>query len=63
MQHGEQLHIKYEAQGKAWGRLYKFWAHSVVETMRSSALSFEQCAGLKGLGQDARRIPAGKGMD
>ena len=38
------------------------WAHSEV-AMRSSGLSFEQCAGLKGLGQDARRIPAGKGKD
>lgn len=45
------------------GEIIQVWAHSVVETMRSSALSFEQCAGLKGLGQDARRIPAGKGMD
>lgn len=45
------------------GEIMQVWAHSEVETMRSSGLSFEQCAGLKGLGQDARRIPAGKGMD
>ena len=45
------------------GEIMQVWAHSEVETMRSSGLSFEQCAGLKGLGQDARRIPSGKGMD
>lgn len=45
------------------GEIMQVWAHSEAEPMRSRGLSFEQCAGLKGLGQDARRIPAGKGMD